>query len=59
MGLMHYPEEDPMPARKTLILMLVLGAAALSGCGPLVVGGAGVIIADAVVEDQQGGDGLF
>jgi hypothetical protein len=31
----------------------------LSACGPLLVGGAGVVVADQVAEDQNGGDGLF
>jgi hypothetical protein len=41
---------------------IVLGLATLallSGCAPLIIGGGGAIIADQVVEDQNGGDGLF
>ena len=30
-----------------------------AGCVPVVVGGAAAIGADAIVEDRQGGDGLF
>ncbi|MCU0829327.1 MAG: hypothetical protein MUE52_18560 [Tabrizicola sp.] len=31
----------------------------LSGCAPLVVGGAVAVVADEAVEQDQGGDGLF
>ena len=40
---------------KTPLLALL----ALSACAPLVVAGAGAIVADTVVEESQGGDGLF
>jgi|GEM_PF-1341434 len=41
-------------------LAAVLAACAvLGGCAPLIVGGAGVVVADKVAEDQNGGDGLF
>ena len=39
--------------------ILGLAALLLSGCGALVVGAGGAVIADKVTEDQQGGDGLF
>lgn len=38
---------------------LALAAALMSGCGPLVVGAGGAVIADQAVEDERGGDGLF
>ncbi|MDH3262969.1 MAG: hypothetical protein OEM24_03105 [Paracoccaceae bacterium] len=38
---------------------LTLVVAALSGCAPLVVGGAAVVVADEVMEQESGGDGLF
>lgn len=40
---------------------LILGCAliAMSGCTPLVVGGAAAVGADAIAEDRNGGDGLF
>ena len=38
---------------------LILTAALLSGCGPVIVGAGGAVLADKVAEDQQGGDGLF
>lgn len=41
-----------------MILTLVLLAATVSGCAPM-VGGAIVVGADAALEDAQGGDGLF
>ena len=39
-----------------LLLMAVLSAA---GCAPLLIGGAGAVVADEVIEQDQGGDGLF
>ena len=43
--------------RTGLVLTLALVAFA-AGCTPLVVGGV-VVLADEVVEQEQGGDGLF
>ncbi|MFM2391388.1 MAG: hypothetical protein RLZZ437_2943 [Pseudomonadota bacterium] len=31
----------------------------LAGCAPLLIGGAGAIVADEAAEQDQGGDGLF
>ncbi len=31
----------------------------LSGCAPLVVGGAAAVVADEAIEQDRGGDGLF
>jgi hypothetical protein len=45
--------------RKTGILALVLAALAVTGCAPLVVGGAVAVVADEAVEQDKGGDGLF
>jgi hypothetical protein len=42
-----------------LILVLAASSAALSGCVPVAFGAAGAVIADKVVEDQKGGEGLF
>ncbi|NNF23179.1 MAG: hypothetical protein HKN63_00025 [Rhodobacteraceae bacterium] len=42
-----------------MILALGLGISALSGCAPLLIGGAGVVIVDEVMEQEQGGDGLI
>lgn len=40
-------------------LILALATTALSGCAPLIVGAGGAVIADEIVEDERGGDGLF
>lgn len=40
-------------------LLLACAAVVLSACAPVIVGGAGVVIADQVMEDRNGGDGLF
>lgn len=46
--------------RKTgLIGVLTLLALAVSGCAPLLIGGAGAVVADEVIEQDKGGDGLF
>jgi hypothetical protein len=34
-------------------------AMTLSACAPLIVGGAGAVIVDEAIEQDQGGDGLF
>ena len=41
------------------LLALCLVASALGGCASLLFGGTSAYIADSVVEDQRGGDGLF
>lgn len=43
--------------RKTHLALIAL--LTLTACAPLVVAGAGAVVADAVVEESQGGDGLF
>jgi hypothetical protein len=30
-----------------------------SGCAPLIIGGATAVVADEIVEQEKGGDGLF
>ena len=46
--------------RKTVWFVLALiTVAALSGCAPLLFGGAGAVVADEAIEQDQGGDGLF
>jgi hypothetical protein len=42
--------------RGLLVMML---AVTLAGCAPLVVGGAAAVVADEVIEQDRGGDGLF
>lgn len=46
--------------RKPWLGLAVLVAGLLaSGCAPLLVGGAAAVVADEVVEQDKGGDGLF
>lgn len=46
--------------RKTVFGMLaLLTVIATSACAPLIIGGAGAVVADEVIEQNQGGDGLF
>jgi hypothetical protein len=40
-------------------VMWMMLAVALSGCAPLLVGGAGAVVVDEAIEQDQGGDGLF
>ena len=47
-----------MTVRKITAIGLLLALCVTSACAPLVVGGA-VVLADEVVEQDQGGDGLF
>lgn len=44
--------------RKTGIAVLIV-LLTLPACAPVVLVGAGAVVADAVVEETQGGDGLF
>lgn len=37
----------------------VIAFTALTGCGGLLVGAGGAVVADGVAEEEQGGDGLF
>ncbi|MFZ1513542.1 MAG: hypothetical protein WAT35_18070 [Tabrizicola sp.] len=46
--------------RKTgLALLTAFLASMVAGCAPLVIGGAAAVVADEVVEQDKGGDGLF
>lgn len=45
--------------KSAAIAALILTAALLSGCAPVIIGAGGAVIADKVAEDQNGGDGLF
>ncbi|MCA0271646.1 MAG: hypothetical protein LCH69_06220 [Proteobacteria bacterium] len=45
--------------QRILVISVLLLATLASGCGPLVVGAGGAVIADQAVEDEKGGDGLF
>jgi hypothetical protein len=44
--------------RTKVMMAALLGCLGLAGCGPLLVGG-GVVVADQIAEDKEGGDGLF
>ncbi len=47
-------------ARNTgLTLVALMAALLVSGCAPLLIGGAGAVVADEVIEQDNGGDGLF
>lgn len=41
------------------VVLAALVAGLLAGCAPLLIGGAGAIVADEAIEQDQGGDGLF
>ena len=46
--------------RKTgLVVLTALVALTVAGCAPLLIGGATAVVADEVVEQDKGGDGLF
>jgi hypothetical protein len=51
--------QGEMNMRKTGLALLVLAALSIAGCAPLLVGGAAVVVADEVIEQDQGTDGLF
>ncbi len=42
-----------------LMLMAALLLLTMAGCAPLLIGGAGAVVADEVIEQEKGGDGLF
>lgn len=42
-----------------LWILMTLGALALQACTPLVVAGAGAVVADEILEDRNNDDGLF
>ncbi|HOZ33431.1 MAG TPA: hypothetical protein PLM52_11165 [Tabrizicola sp.] len=42
-----------------LAVLAAVLALAVTGCAPLVVGGAVAVVADEAIEQDQGGDGLF
>jgi hypothetical protein len=45
--------------QRFIMLSALLLATLTAGCGPLLVGAGGAVIADQAVEDDKGGDGLF
>lgn len=44
---------------KIKLTALLLSLLSASACAPLLVGGAAAVVADEVVEQDKGGDGLF
>lgn len=40
-------------------ILAMISALLTAGCGPLLIGAGGAVLADKVAEDQQGDDGLF
>jgi len=52
-------EDDNMQSKICQVLVLVVVCATVSGCTPLLVGAAGAVVVDEVMEQEQGGDGLF
>lgn len=52
-------QEAKMQKNLGLIIVLLMAATTLSGCAAVAVGAAGAVVADKVVEDRNGGDGLF
>ncbi len=45
--------------QRLMLLLVICTAPMLSGCVPVVAGAGAAVIADEVMEDQNGGDGLF
>lgn len=58
LGLPEIRREQTM-IKRLILLPILLGAPVLAGCVPVAVGVAGAVVADEIVEDRQGGDGLF
>ena len=52
-------EDESMQSKICQVLVLIIASAAVSGCTPLLVGAAGAVVVDEVMEQEQGGDGLF
>ena len=44
---------------KTKVALMLIGLMTASGCVPVAVGAGAAVVADSVVEDRSGGDGLF
>jgi len=48
-----------MSPRFALLLALTLGLPALTACAPVIIGAGGAVVADEIMEEEKGGDGLF
>lgn len=46
-----------MTARRALAALIAI--VTLTACAPLLIGGGTAVVADEVIEQDQGGDGLF
>jgi hypothetical protein len=52
-------KDTPMQTTTWKALAALITIATLSACAPLLIGGGAAVVADEVVEQDQGGDGLF
>lgn len=41
------------------LILIALITATLNGCAPVLIGAAGAVVVDEVLEEERGGDGLF
>ena len=48
-----------MTLRRLTVATVLLGGFMLSACGAVLVGAGATVIADEVIEEKKGGDGLF
>jgi hypothetical protein len=48
-----------MMRKRPILIALLVATLGLPACTPLLVGGAAAVVADEVIEQDQGGDGLF
>ena len=48
-----------MQKRTAFTALILAFTSVISGCTPLIVGGGAAVVADSIVEDREGGDGLF
>ena len=55
----HWPRKGRIMHKRVWVAVTLAAMVALSGCAPLLIGGAGAIVADEAIEQEQGGDGLF
>ena len=59
-GALEWRQEDTsMKNNLFLTLALMVAGATFSGCVPVLIGAAGAVAVDEVLEQKQGGDGLF
>jgi hypothetical protein len=58
-GLARLEQGEKKMRKAGLAGLVTLLALMVSGCAPLLIGGAGAVVADEVIEQDQGGDGLF